>query len=420
MPWVEPTQDTTLVADGVPPPAPPADPGILNTIGAAFRQDNEVVSLYRRSHDEAFPPDPNYNPLPDIQGTPYFRIHADRFAGSHSLAETNAIKHRIDEEEADRATLAASGFGGTLAQLGAGTLNPTTWLIPIGGEAVAATRFGLTGLKTALRTGASFGTGAALSEGILQGTHETRTWGESAANVATATLLGGILGPATIARMSPSEIAAAETTLNADRIAMAEHVGDKATADSLRMTLQPAGAAASDTRELQPVRTIFGDKLDRIDPMSRIFGSKSASARQSLADLAEYPLRMEQNLQGIPTTSTGAPAISRIVTMVRKQREVAAYDEMHRLWTEYRFGDPETTFPRLRDKLDQFQGRADGYMSFEDFDKEVAKSMRRGDQHEIPQVQQAAQFLRKHYDEWKDRAIAAKFFPEDVQPYARD
>lgn len=422
-------RDLSLVADGAPPPGPAPNPGLLDTFGAAFRQENEVVSLYRRLWDENFTPDPSYNPLPDIKDTPYFQHYADRFAGSHSAAETQAIKRRIDEENADNATLAASGWAGTVASITAGAFNPTTWMIPLGGEISGAMRLGLTGYRVAraAEMAAAFGAGATSSEAILHGTHETRTWGDTAATVSTAAILGGLLGPAISAKLSPHEWRQLQDMLTQDRIAMAVHAGNEQAATSLKGQLmggtampQPAGAAVTLSEPVKPLRTVLGSALDRLDPLSRVFGSKSQAARQAMADLAETPLRMEQNLQGVPTTSTGGPALSRYVQMIRRQREVAAYDEMHRLWTEYRFGNPETTFPRLRAQMERFQGRDNGYMTFETFDQEVAKAMRRGDTHDIPQVQQAAQFLRKHYDEWKDRAIAAKFFPEDVQPKGAD
>lgn len=90
MPFVDPIKDETLVADGVAPETPqPVAPARL--LGAAFRQDNEVVSLARSMWDGAFPPVPDYNPLPDIKGTPYFDQHADAFG--HRSAGTEAGGH---------------------------------------------------------------------------------------------------------------------------------------------------------------------------------------------------------------------------------------------------------------------------------------------------------------------------------------
>jgi hypothetical protein len=444
MPFIDANPDTSRVPNGVAPDVPQAGTA-LETLGAAFRQDNEVVSLARRMWDGAFPPVPDYNPLPDIKGTPYFDQHADAFAGSRSPTETEHIKRRIDEEEADRKVLDAAGLGGMAAQLLAGIANPSTWLVPVGGEMAVAARGAR--LAQAGRMAAGFGAGAAVSEGILQQTQETRTAGESLTNIATATLLGALLGPLTVARMSPVERVAAENALHADRLAMARHAGNKEAEDVLNAAnTRPAGesgivpggeaplapegglagdtlgasvgAAATDTRTAAPVRTILGGLLDRFDPMSRLMGSRSEAARRAAVDLAETPLLTEQNLRGIPTTA--GPALDRSAKLLREQANIAAHDEVQRLFSEYRFGDPETTFPRLRAQMESFGGRSSGYMTFEQFDAEIAKAMRRNDQHDIPQVQQAAQFLRKHYDEWKERAINAGFFPEDVKPVGAD
>lgn len=52
--------------------------------------------------------------------------------------------------------------------------------------------------------------------------------------------------------------------------------------------------------------------------------------------------------------------------------------------------------------------------SFDDFDAEVAKAMRRGDTHPIPEVEQAAKLYRSKFDKLKTAAIRAGIFPEDV------
>lgn len=50
----------------------------------------------------------DYNPLPDIEGTKYFRLYAHQFYGTRSHTETEAIKRRIDERERDCAILVGS------------------------------------------------------------------------------------------------------------------------------------------------------------------------------------------------------------------------------------------------------------------------------------------------------------------------
>jgi hypothetical protein len=71
--------------------------------GAAMRQANSVVSAISALRNSGpFTPEDGYTALPDIKGTPYFDNHSDRFVASTSRAETDSIKRRIDQEEADK------------------------------------------------------------------------------------------------------------------------------------------------------------------------------------------------------------------------------------------------------------------------------------------------------------------------------
>ncbi|MBP1092986.1 hypothetical protein [Bradyrhizobium diazoefficiens] len=132
-----------LTEQGVPPPqpAPPKDDGGEAIWGAAFRQTNVIVSaIWYLRNSGAYKPVPGYNPIDDIMSwgktNDYFLNHGTSFVGSQSPAETQAIKARIDQEEADKRILAASGMIGFIAQMGAGMLDPTI-LLP-GGVGLSA------------------------------------------------------------------------------------------------------------------------------------------------------------------------------------------------------------------------------------------------------------------------------------------
>jgi hypothetical protein len=79
----------------------------------------------------------------DIKGwkePKYFLEHGEKFVGSQSPAETQAIKGQIDQEDADKELLAANGKIGFVAQTMAGILDPTM-LLP-GGVAIDAAKGG--------------------------------------------------------------------------------------------------------------------------------------------------------------------------------------------------------------------------------------------------------------------------------------
>src|SRR6202040_3454592 len=108
-----------------------------------------------------------------------------------------ALMARKDSEDADRHTLAAAGWPGVAASIGAGLLDPTLLLLPGVGEA----ELGRTAAY-ALWGGAQVTT----AEAALQASQVARPWQESAGNIASATILGGLLGGAS-AYLSKTELA---------------------------------------------------------------------------------------------------------------------------------------------------------------------------------------------------------------------
>lgn len=181
---------------GTAPPDPFMGPTLPETVGAAFRQNNPVASVLSsisKGSPEFATSTPGYDPIPRVAGTKY-EPYLDQFIDDRNADQTNQRMARIDAEQQDQQTLAASGTAGTVASLAAGATDPS-WFIPILGEARAGAELGLA--ARALR-GAAEGAGKSLvSEAGLQGSQVTRTAGEGVADVATNTLLMGLLGGAT-------------------------------------------------------------------------------------------------------------------------------------------------------------------------------------------------------------------------------
>lgn len=221
---------------GVAPTAdqPPADGGEA-IWGAAFRQTNSVVSALQYMRNSGhFAPDPAYNPIDDIKAwkdPKYFLDNGRAFVGSQSQAESQAIKAQIDQEEADRKTLAAAGKIGFIAQTGAGLLDPTM-LLP-GGVGIDAARGGFTFTKAAVELGKAGLLATTSQEALLHASQQTRTFEESALNVASGTLLTALLGGGAASLLNPAERAALETRLVADRAEMNAHADNPPTGERL-------------------------------------------------------------------------------------------------------------------------------------------------------------------------------------------
>jgi predicted GNAT family acetyltransferase len=171
------------------PPEPPIDPSTV--AGAAFRQDNSVVSAISAIRNSGrFTPDPDHNPLDVIKGTPYEQTHLDSFVGSRSEAETRSIMGRIDQEENDKRIIAGAGAAGVVASMIAGWTDPVWMLMgPAGPEARAA---GF--LRGASRSAMEVAAVGTAQETLLQSTQQARPLSESLINVGSMTLLAALIG----------------------------------------------------------------------------------------------------------------------------------------------------------------------------------------------------------------------------------
>jgi hypothetical protein len=407
MPFVLDQPEATMRAPtGVEPPTPLA-PTFGETVGAAFRQDNPMYNLGTRLFAESYPAEPGYNPLndPEFKGSYYQQHHADNFIASQSPAETRSIMRRIDGEEQDRKVLDASGFPGFVAQVGAGLVDPTVALP--GGAVFKSAKGGYSAVRSALAVGAAAGVQTAIQEGVLQATQETRTALESATAIGSSTILGGLIGAGAASILSRTERAALEKLLDKDRADLSAH------AEGAPMPAA-AGAAASDSRQLELELSGLG-KTSRLSPTRRVLAGESIEARRTMADLAETPYRFREGEEGI--SATQGPALDRLARMQVTGTRVAVSDELDRLFGDYRFGNEDQRFPRFKAQFERAIGRDTEKMTFTEFKTEVAKALQEGDTHEIPQVQQAAQFVRNRvFEPWKQRAIEAGLLPEGVDP----
>src|SRR6185295_9610378 len=251
---------------GVAPTRPPeTTDGGEALWGAAFRQSNSVVSALQYMRNSGrYAPVPDYNPVKEIKGwgdDKYFLTHGQAFVGSQSPAETLAIKSQIDQEETDRKTLSSGGVIGFVAQMGAGLLDPTL-LLP-SGVGVDAVRGGLSFQKAAVELGKAGFMQTVAQEALLHATQQTRTFEESAINVASGTMLTALIGGSAEAYLGRAERAAMEAKLRDDRAAINAHAGNPGTGEMAveipanenapagTGQAMAAGAAAADTRKIE-------------------------------------------------------------------------------------------------------------------------------------------------------------------------
>lgn len=170
-----------------PPPAPVA-PAFGEVVGAGFRRENTIASLapFAKLNWNAKPVD-GFNPLDHIPEQ--YRQYATRYVLAPDQQHVDAITRQLAMEEIDNQTLDSAGLLGVGARMAGGILDPIN-LVPVGGGLKAGGSI----LGNALRVAALNAGITAAEEVSLHATQLTRTMGESALNVAGATVLSGLLG----------------------------------------------------------------------------------------------------------------------------------------------------------------------------------------------------------------------------------
>jgi len=376
------------------PPKDPFAPGpsMGDVVGAAWR-DGVPYAAYQAAKGilgflSATPGagvDPSFDLKSFIGGTKYESQYLDDFIGTPNETAMRATMAKIDTRERDNQTLSDAGFAGKVVQVGLGFLDPTNYIPFV--DVVSGAAKGMTAARIALRAGALGAAQSTTGEALLQATQPGRERQESAGNIASATILSGLLG-AGIGFLSKGEYDGLVKNMDTMREEATAHIAGSPLP-------QPAGAAASDVRQLEqhaylpwPLQKVN----DMLSPLGRIFSSSSVQARRTVADLAETVRTFKDNDIGVTTTLDGLPPIDRTVRMAITSKLYAADEALKNAYIDYRYGANAPLAPMFRARV----GSApDGMLSPKEFSAAVFEALYSGDKHAIPQVQQTAQLLRK-------------------------
>lgn len=401
----------------------PMTPSFGQTIGAAWRTDNVVGSYLARENipekNYYNPIDQNYDPFADIKG---YEDQVRSFALANNADEVATIKRQIDREREDRKTLEESGWVGTVASIASGALDPIN-LLPVGGAAVTGARTATNLLKGAVSTARAGALSIGLQETLLHDSQEIRTLGESAINLSAGTLLAGALG-AGVTALTAKEVKSLTKRLEKDMIVPADDAPDIFEPGSIVVDAPgeggSVGAAArlSTDPDSEALKNAFGaDKAIAFQgPLPRLQQSPSVVSRRIAQGLAETPLVYKKNAEGIATAPGGSVETRVKMHNGKLYQGVVALDN---LYSQYRYGRAKSFGDSLKSEILDVTGQSEkaGYLTYKQFKEEVGKAMRRGDEHEIPEVAEAARSIRKSvYEPLKDDAIKLGLLPEDVQP----
>lgn len=412
MPFLDESQPTGLVPQGFAPSPSTAGPSsFTDLVGAAFTRDNTLGALANTAAQPAMSaPNKAYDPFQNITG---YEEYAHAFIGANSDEDVSHVKSRIDAENRRSDMLGSAGWKGVAADLVAGATDPIN-LIPIGGEAVRATRAVNIG-TTAFRFARAGFLASTAQEAILHGAQETRTGEESAMNIATSTLLAGALGGAGGILMKPVSQDLAKSVMKAGEVFDREHGGNVDGASVPTGFGSVGAAAAQDTTLAQETfrSALGGEKaLAFSSPTMRLGSSPSVEVRRIAQNLADQPLEFRKNLEGIETPVS-------VESRIRQWQAplASSLQSLDDSFVKYRMGKDRSFGDVAKIGAGDLlrRGAPEGKMTYDEFSEEVGRAMRRGDQSDIPEVTKAAQSMRaKLFDPLKQRAIDTGLLPEDV------
>lgn len=390
------------------PDEPPADPGMLDVFGAAFRTQNTIGSLIASSgQPNPYEIEDGFDAIDYVKDDPKFAPYVDEFSGIFNRKAADAKKIQIDREQQDRRTLDAAGIPGVAAQIAAGVFDLPT-LMPIGGPLIGGAR-GIGAL--ALRVGAAAGIDAAVSEAALQATQVTRTAEETALNIGGSVVLGGALGALAGRYLAPKEVGALSRKIEGQESAF------EAADNFISSAARSAGAAARESGPLVLKDEALIKRLPGVniqDPLIRSQLSGLDATRQTVRGLAETPLEYADNALGIATERGGA-----VETRIKMWNAPTAEKlrGMDTLYARYFHNAPDPTAWQTR--LSPIQSewarlRGGQKLTYKQFKEEVGRAAFSGQKHDVPEVAEAAMLYREWDDALKQAAIDARLFPEDV------
>ena len=363
------------------------------TFKRAFRYENFVGAIVSNKSRGNWVFDPEFDYSKAFASLPeeyqLSRAISLRFANAENEEHFNAIKEQIDQEGSDREYNANAGWKGVIANIAAGSLDPIN-LLPIGGVAY---KVGRSGKKTynVLNAGAKtamVGAGTiSLQEAALHSQQESRTLGESAANISVGALLSGVLGASGYALLAksaryPEFKKQLETELDitdfAEDVRRGVELQEKPGL-SLSAAATPKKSKAELLKENSLARGWAFKAVKFQDPGLRLIHSPVVSSRLALQEIAETVPKLKKNLKGIATPKAV---------------------ESERLFDEGRLAD---TILSNQDHFIEYKkrvGKDANRLSKAEFNIEVSKALNRQGNSPIPEAAAAAvknRELLKHY-----------------------
>lgn len=346
--------------------------------------------------------DSDFDPFDGMEESPY-ADYADSFVRVRNREEYEQVRRRIDREIWRRAQMRDVDFFSlpNLANIAGNVTGDPTVLLP-GGVAIQGAKVGTT-LAVGAGSAAAAGLGAAaLSEAGLQAVQETRSWEESASTIALTGLFGGVLGGTGALLGKGAEAVASRTS----RIGAMEKVLDTYSAGSLSAARAGGATSLSD----EGLKSAFGLEkvLEPTSPLLRAAASPSMETRRTMQQLSEDALRRNKNSRGLANDIS----VTRRIEMRRANlaQGLVGLDDAFLAYRGKtgRAGAVQAGFADLTRSTG-------GKLTRAEFAEEVGRALIRGDKSDIPEVERAAETIRRTvFDPLKEAAIEEGLLPEGV------
>jgi hypothetical protein len=309
--------------------------------------------------------------------------YAEMYAFTNSREESKKVTQFIDKRLEEQGILRRNGATGIAAAVTAGILDPTI-LVP--GVGVLKGAKGARVLKGAVTGAVTGGAAIGIQEFSLSQTQgDTRPLEVSRNAVLSGIIFGGILGGG-IGAISKGARAGGQTAL--DDILSDTQAPIRVSPEGKMLVesseaLKSAEGVARINENL--AKWLGGPKLTRGISLRGVT-AESGTVRKITNDLFDHNFILGKEAAG----KTRGPVFERLLS-VEQGKVIRLNTKIRNAYKEYTGASTDiTAFGKA-----QMQGK----LSFNEFDKELGKAMRRGDVHKIPQVQKAARELRTLMEE---------------------
>lgn len=383
----------------------------LEAAGATF---NTVGSLIAFGIQDTEITNRDYDPVTRVEelGRPDLirkAVYAD------SDQELFALMEQDSREKKYKEILDNSGWVGTAASAAAGILDPTMLIPGIGQLRAGGAMYRM---ASGAKSGAALGAMAlGAQSSVLAATQlDVETSDAVFASVGGA-VFGGVFGSA-LGLMNTETKRATQALIDdimADTDMQVNIKGDPTTPPSVgaaAVSFETKVASFQGRKNAEGianlneniVRLATGPRVLR-SPIVNGLTSRFAIIREYTNDIFQHNFILNKNLRGREIGSAVETDMK-----IDKGNIVRTNKQINDLYLDL-VGKKGEKFASLRAAADASRGKV---MRWQEFSEELAKALRRGDRHEIPQVQKAAQVMRKDMEKATKELQELGILPDDL------